>query len=120
MLAALLFATAALQAQSSLEQNLAQAQAAYNPKDPETIVWLGRRQAYLGRFDEAIATYAKGIAMHPTSAKLYRHRGHRYISARQFDLALADFHLATKLIAGKPDEIFMKFSGKLSRERLTP
>ncbi len=105
MLAALLFATAALQAQSSLEQNLAQAQAAYNPKDPETIVWLGRRQAYLGRFDEAIATYTKGIAMHPTSAKLYRHRGHRYISARQFDLALADFHLATKLIAGKPDEI---------------
>lgn len=105
MLALVLFATAALQAQSSLEQNLAQAQAAYNPQDPETIVWLGRRQAYLGRFDEAIATYTKGIALHPSNAKLYRHRGHRYISTRQLDKALADFTMATQLIAGKSDEI---------------
>jgi tetratricopeptide (TPR) repeat protein len=107
MLAATVLLAAALQAQqsSTLEQNLAQAQAAYNPKDPETIIWLGRRQAYLGRFEEAIATYTKGIALHPGNAKLYRHRGHRYISTRQLDKALADFSKATQLISGKPDEI---------------
>ncbi len=100
-----MLAAAALHAQSTPEQNLAKAQAAYNPKDPESIVWLGRRQAYLGRYDDAIATFTKGVALYPANPKFYRHRGHRYITTRQFDKALADFTHASKLIAGQPDEI---------------
>ena len=40
-----------------------------------------------------------------TIPKFYRHRGHRYISIRQFAKAQADFEKAAQLIKGKPDEI---------------
>ena len=36
---------------------------------------------------------------------MYRHRGHRYITVREFPQALADFSKAAQLIAGKPDQI---------------
>jgi len=92
---------------AKLDSNLAQAQAEYdkNPTDPERIIWLGRRLAYLWRYREAIAVYSKGIVLHPNDAKLYRHRGHRYITMREFDNAIADLEKAAKLIRGVPDEI---------------
>jgi tetratricopeptide (TPR) repeat protein len=90
-----------------LEGDLAQAQAAYdkNPKDAEAIIWLGRRLAYLGRFRDAIDVYSKGIALHPNNAKLYRHRGHRYITVREFDRAISDLSKAASLVRGQADEI---------------
>jgi tetratricopeptide (TPR) repeat protein len=90
-----------------LEADLAKAQADFD-KDPasaDAAIWLGRRLAYLGRFRDAIETYTKGIAKHPDEPRLYRHRGHRYITIRKFDLAVADLTKASQLIAGKPDEI---------------
>ena len=90
-----------------LEADLAKAQADFD-KDPagaDVAIWLGRRLAYLGRFRDAIDTYTKGIAKHPDEPRLYRHRGHRYITIRKFDLAVADLTKAAQLIAGKPDEI---------------
>ena len=36
---------------------------------------------------------------------MYRHRGHRYISTRQFDRAIADFERAADLFDGTPDEV---------------
>jgi hypothetical protein len=47
-----------------LEQNLAAAQAAYDhtPDNADSIIWLGRRLAYLGRFREAINVFTRGIA----------------------------------------------------------
>jgi tetratricopeptide (TPR) repeat protein len=53
-------------------------------------IWLGRRLAYLGRYRDAIDALTKGIAKHPTEARLYRHRGHRHITIRKFALAIAD------------------------------
>lgn len=93
--------------QQKLEADLAQAQKtlAANPKDPEAIIWVGRRYGYLWRFNDAIATFTKGIEMYPDNPKFYRHRGHRYLSIRQFAKAQADFEKATALIKGKPDEI---------------
>lgn len=90
-----------------LDQNLAKAKVEYerNPRDLEKLVWYGRRLAYLGRYREAIDVYTRGIALHPASAQLYRHRGHRYITTRQFDKAVADLTLASKVIAGQKDEI---------------
>ena len=90
-----------------LEADLAKAQADFD-KDPasaDAAIWLGRRLAYLGRFRDAIDTYTTGIAKHPDEPRLYRHRGHRYITIRKFDLAVADLTKAAQLIAGKPDEI---------------
>ena len=90
-----------------LEADLAEAQKtlAANPKDPEALIWVGRRYGYLWRFNDAIAAFSKGIAMYPDNPKFYRHRGHRYISIRQFAKAQADFEKAAQLIKGKPDEI---------------
>jgi tetratricopeptide (TPR) repeat protein len=90
-----------------LEANLAQAEAEYakNPQSEEAIIWLGRRQAYLWRYRDAIDTFSKGLALHPGSYKLYRHRGHRYITVREFDRAVSDFEKAAALIKGVPDEV---------------
>ena len=90
-----------------LEANLAQAEAEYakNPKSEDAIIWLGRRQAYLWRYRDSIETFSKGIALHPNSYKLYRHRGHRYITVREFDRAVADFEKAAALIKNVPDEV---------------
>ena len=100
----------ALEAQAPvnpLEANLAKAKADYD-RDPSNVdhaIWLGRRLAYLGRFPEAIDAFTQGIARHPGDARLYRHRGHRYITTRKFDLAIADLKKASQLVAGRKDEI---------------
>ncbi len=75
------------------------------PGDPEAIIWVGRRTAYLGRYREAIEIYSRGIADHPEHAALYRHRGHRYITLRRLDDAVADLERAAELIAGQPDRV---------------
>jgi len=75
------------------------------PENPDAHVWAGRRTAYLGRYRDAIALFSAGIAKFPTEPVLYRHRGHRYISIRRFDVAAADLETAARLIAGKPDEV---------------
>lgn len=90
-----------------MEAKLKEAQAQYeaNPKSADAIIWVGRRLAYLGRFTESIDTYTKGIALFPSDARFYRHRGHRWITLRRFDRAISDFEKAAQLIKGKPDEI---------------
>jgi tetratricopeptide (TPR) repeat protein len=75
------------------------------PDNADSIIWLGRRLGYLGKFREAIAVYTIGLARYPDNPWLYRHRGHRYISVRELDSAIADLEKATKLVAGKPDEV---------------
>ena len=89
------------------ETQLAAARRAYDrtPSNPDSIIWLGRRLAYLGRIREAIDVYSRGIAIHPDNPWLYRHRGHRYITVRELDEAISDFERASRLVAGKPDEV---------------
>jgi tetratricopeptide (TPR) repeat protein len=92
---------------AKLEEDLAKARREYEAK-PESVdaaVWVGRRIAYLGRFRDSIEWYTRAIAKHGPDPKLLRHRGHRYLSIREFDKALADFEQAAKLIQGKPDEV---------------
>lgn len=90
-----------------LEQKLAAAKADHekNSTDADAIIWYGRRTAYLGNYEEAIEIFSKGIALHPNDARMYRHRGHRYITVRCFDNAIKDFKKAAQLIKGKADEI---------------
>ncbi|MFQ5674631.1 MAG: hypothetical protein ACE5G1_01940, partial [bacterium] len=89
-----------------LKSNLAKAQADYekNLNDADAIIWLGRRMAYLWRYRDAIEIYSEGIKKHPNNAKLYRHRGHRYITVREFDKAIADLEKAAKLTENMADE----------------
>src|SRR5262249_4261037 len=47
--------------------------------------------------------YTRGIARHQADARLYRHRGHRYISVRDFDHAVVDLEYAAALTLGQRD-----------------
>ena len=73
--------------------------------DVELLIWYGRRTAYLGNYEDAIDIFSKGIQRFPEEARLYRHRGHRYISLREFDKAIADLERGAALIKGTPNEI---------------
>ena len=83
----------------------ADADYAADPSSADAAIWLGRRAAYLGEYRGAIATYSAALREHPDDARLYRHRGHRYLSVRELDRAIADFERAGELINGRPDEI---------------
>jgi tetratricopeptide (TPR) repeat protein len=89
------------------EQQLAEARAAYfrTPADADSLIWYGRRMAYLGHFREAIEIYTRGISLHPYDARFYRHRGHRYISVRELNNAIVDLERAARLVEGRPDQV---------------
>jgi tetratricopeptide (TPR) repeat protein len=76
-----------------------------NPRSADAIIWLGRRTAYLGRYRDAIDVYSRGITLHPMDARLFRHRGHRYITIRDFDRAVRDLTKAARLIEGQVDHV---------------
>lgn len=90
---------------TTLEANLAAARAAYEraPENADSAIWYGRRLAYLERYQDAIAAFSDGIAKHPDDARLYRFRGHRYLTVREFDKAIDDLQKAADLVRGKPD-----------------
>ena len=89
------------------EDDIAAARAAYesDPDDADAIIWLGRRIGYTGRYRDAIDVFSEGVAKHPGDARMYRHRGHRWISVRDFDAAIADLSHAAGLVEGQPDEV---------------
>ncbi len=76
-----------------------------DPTNVENLIWYGRRTAYLGRYEEAIIIYSEGIKKYPQEPRLYRHRGHRYISLRRFKEAISDLEKACQLIQGTTNEI---------------
>ncbi|MFH6604671.1 tetratricopeptide repeat protein [Maribacter algicola] len=71
----------------------------------DNIIWYGRRTAYLGNYEDAINIFSEGIRKFPEDARFYRHRGHRYISIRKFDEAIADLETAAQLIAGTENAV---------------
>lgn len=95
------------EAESKMNAELAEAIAVWNKdrNDADALIWVARRTAYLGRYREAIALLSDGIARHPADARLYRHRGHRYLTVREIDSAIADLERAVALIAAEPDQV---------------
>lgn len=83
----------------------AQAALEETPDDAESHIWLGRRTAYLGRYQDAIDIFSEAIGRHPEDARLFRHRGHRYITIRDLDNAVADLSRAADLTRGSEDEV---------------
>lgn len=75
-----------------------------NPDDLDALIWYGRFTAYKGDYRKAIEIYADGLKKYPDESRLLRHRGHRYISIREFDKAIADLSAAAKLIEGKENQ----------------
>lgn len=76
-----------------------------DPDNVEAVIWYGRRTAYTGDYRGAIEIFSEGIEKFPADARLYRHRGHRYITIRQFDRAITDLEKAAELIEGTKNSI---------------
>lgn len=74
------------------------------PASADAILWLGRQLAVAGQVREAVGVFTSGIAKFPNDARFYRHRGHRYVTLREFDKAIEDLTKGSELIAGKPDQ----------------
>ena len=89
------------------ERQLADARRAYlkTPTNADSIIWYARRLGYLGRLRESIEIYTRGLALHPNNPWMLRHRGHRYVSVRDFDAAVSDLKRADELTRDKPDEV---------------
>ena len=77
-----------------------------DPENADLLIAYGRALAGLWRYREAIEVYTKGIALHPRNALFYRHRGHRFISTRQFDKAAADLAQADALLPDDYDILY--------------
>ena len=70
---------------------------AADPRNVEKIIQLGIAQSGVRQYREAIRTFARGLKVAPNDAVLYRWRGHRYLSTRQFDRALDDLTRGARL-----------------------
>lgn len=63
---------------------------AADPRNVDRIIALGVAQSGVRQYREAIETFTRGLQLAPNNALLYRWRGHRYLSTRQFDRAMDD------------------------------
>ena len=72
---------------------------------PDGLIWYARRVAYLGQFGDAIDLFSLGHDRFPEDPRFLRHRGHRYLTTRQLDLAIADFERAASMVRGIPDQV---------------
>lgn len=86
-------------ARSDSDGAIAKADAALaaDPKNVDLILAAARARDVALQFGEAIAVYSRGLAVAPQDVRLLRFRGHRYISIRRFDLAVADLAKAVSL-----------------------
>jgi tetratricopeptide (TPR) repeat protein len=75
----------------------ADAQLAADPDNVTRIINAGIARANARRFNSAIEMFTRGIEKYPDEARLYRFRGHRYLSLRRFDDAVRDLERAIAL-----------------------
>lgn len=89
---------------SKLESQLSAALEQYNSSQDEleNIIWFGRRLAYLFLYKEAIKVFSDGLQKFPDAYELYRHRGHRFLTIRDFDGAISDLQNAAFYMRNKP------------------
>jgi tetratricopeptide (TPR) repeat protein len=76
----------------------------------DSATWYGRLLGYQGLMREAIEVYTAGLKKYPNSAKLLRHRAHRYFNLREFDRSIEDGLKSAALYENRP----------LEREKLGP
>jgi tetratricopeptide (TPR) repeat protein len=94
------------EARARLDSNLTVARNNFEENESEeNYIWFGRREAYLYHYKNAIEIFSDGIDEFPNSYKLYRHRGHRYITVRDFAKAVADLQQAAAIMPPLPLEV---------------
>lgn len=78
---------------------------AASPKSEDAYIRLGYLYIEVGRFQDAIDVYTRGLSEYPDSFKLLRHRGHRYINVRELDKAIVDLERAVELIGDEHRDV---------------
>ena len=63
---------------------------AAEPRNVQRFIELGVAQAGARQMQEAVVNFTRALAVAPNDAMLYRWRGHRNLSVRNFDRAMAD------------------------------
>jgi tetratricopeptide (TPR) repeat protein len=63
---------------------------AAEPRSVARFIQLGVAQAGARQMQEAVRTFTRALSVAPNDPMLYRWRGHRNLSVRQFDRAMAD------------------------------
>lgn len=76
---------------------LADKQLAADPRDLTALINAGIARSSARRFNAAIEVFTHAIELYPSEARLYRFRGHRYMSLRRFDDAARDLERAVAL-----------------------
>lgn len=75
----------------------ADAALAADPQNLDLLLAAARARDGIWQYREAIELYSRGVARAPKDVRFLRFRGHRYISTRKFDLAVADLERAAVL-----------------------
>ena len=70
---------------------------ATSPDDVELLIAAARARRNSWHYRDEMALYTRVIGMAPGDWRPYRYRGHRYISVREFDAAIADLERAREL-----------------------
>ena len=98
----------AVYARADTDGAIAKADAALSvePGNIDLILAAARARDVALQFHRAIEVYSKGIALAPNDVRLWRFRGHRYISTRRFDLAVADLQKAVDLAPSSFDATY--------------
>ncbi len=63
---------------------------ASDPRNVQRYIELGTAQASARQMQEAVRTFSRALTVSPNEPMLYRWRGHRNLSVRNFDRAMAD------------------------------
>lgn len=94
-------------AKAQLEADLADAERAHaaRPDDRDAAIWHARRLGYLGRYRDAVAVLTEALQRRPGDPFLLRHRGHRWLTLRDFARAQSDLLAAADACRTTPDEI---------------
>lgn len=94
-------------ARETMTRQLAEAERAWrrDTTNADSLVWYGRRLAYLGRYRDAIAAFTLGTRLHPRDARFLRHRGHRLLTIRELAAAERDLAAAAALVRGTADAV---------------
>ena len=61
-----------------------------NPNNLDLLLEKGAKLEGLKRFREAIALYTHSLNLNPNTAEIFKRRGQRYISVRDWDKAIED------------------------------
>src|SRR2546426_909213 len=70
---------------------------AAEPRNLERLIQLGLAQSGVRQFREAIETFTRGLTIAPNDPVVYRWRGHRYLSVREFARASDDLTRGSRL-----------------------